>query len=196
MRHNRNRDLLALTALAALIASPISGASAQRRPPEPPPRLMIPTLSSPDKDLGQQAAEALRSRISRDVNNQKLIVIPKADIENTLKASGYSTTESLQLNDANKGYLTRMSKVIGGEQGAAMAAIVANPADAAADAVLAGRRRAPLERALLGIAAAALQEELERGVENLRPPPLGPEMSRPLARLWLGLGPGRHSYQR
>src|SRR5215203_742520 len=31
---------------------------------------------------------------------------------------------------------------------------------AAADAVLAGRRRAPLERALLGIAAAALQEEL------------------------------------
>src|SRR4051812_1780472 len=31
---------------------------------------------------------------------------------------------------------------------------------AAADAVLAGRRRAPLERALLGIAAAALEEEL------------------------------------
>lgn len=42
----------------------------------------------------------------------------------------------LQLNDANKGYLTRMSKVIGGEQGAAMAAVVANPNDAAADAVL------------------------------------------------------------
>ncbi|HUQ47436.1 MAG TPA: hypothetical protein VM053_04220 [Gemmatimonadaceae bacterium] len=100
MRLNRNRDLLALTALAALIASPLSGASAQRRPPEPPPRVMIATLSSPDKDLGQQAAEALRSRISRDVNNQKLVVIPKADIENTLKASGYSTTESLQLNDA------------------------------------------------------------------------------------------------
>ena len=100
MRHNRNRELLALTALAALIASPLSGASAQRRPPEPPPRVMIATLSSPDKDLGQQAAEALRSRISRDVNSQKLVVIPKADIENTLKASGYSTTESLALNDA------------------------------------------------------------------------------------------------
>jgi tetratricopeptide (TPR) repeat protein len=61
---------------------------------------MVATLSSPDKDLGQQAAEAIRSRISRDVNNQKLTVIPKGDIENTLKASGYSTTESLQLNDA------------------------------------------------------------------------------------------------
>src|SRR5665647_2481508 len=92
----RTRDLRALTALAALIAAPISGASAQRRPPEPPPRVMIATLASTDKDLGQQAAEALRSRISRDINNQKLTVIPKSDIENTLKASGYSTTESLQ----------------------------------------------------------------------------------------------------
>ncbi len=100
MRHNRTRDLLALTALAALIASPFAGVSAQRRPPDPPPRVMIPTLSSSEKDLGQQTAEAIRSRISRDVNNQKLVVIPKADIENTLKASGYSTTESLQLNDA------------------------------------------------------------------------------------------------
>ncbi|HZK78660.1 MAG TPA: hypothetical protein VFC35_07115 [Gemmatimonadaceae bacterium] len=62
--------------------------------------MMIATLASTDKDLGQQAAEALRSRISRDINNQKLTVIPKSDIENTLKASGYSTTESLQLNDA------------------------------------------------------------------------------------------------
>jgi acetylornithine deacetylase/succinyl-diaminopimelate desuccinylase-like protein len=42
----------------------------------------------------------------------------------------------IHLNDANKGYLTRMSKVIGGEVGAAMAAIAANPNDAAADAVL------------------------------------------------------------
>ena len=100
MRHYRTRDLRTLAALAALLAAPISGASAQRRPPEPPPRVMIATLASTDKDLGQQAAEALRSRISRDVNNQKLTVIPKSDIENTLKASGYSTTESLQLNDA------------------------------------------------------------------------------------------------
>jgi acetylornithine deacetylase/succinyl-diaminopimelate desuccinylase-like protein len=42
----------------------------------------------------------------------------------------------VMLNDANRGYLTQMAKVVGGEQGAAMAAIVANPADARADAIL------------------------------------------------------------
>jgi len=100
LRHNRTRDLRTLAVLAALVAAPVTGASAQRRPADPPPRVMVTTLASSDKDLGQQAAEAIRSRISRDVNAQKLTVIPKTDIENTLKASGYSTTESLQLNDA------------------------------------------------------------------------------------------------
>jgi acetylornithine deacetylase/succinyl-diaminopimelate desuccinylase-like protein len=42
----------------------------------------------------------------------------------------------VMLNDANRGYLTAMAKVVGGEQGAAMSAIVANPADARADAIL------------------------------------------------------------
>ena len=100
MRHNRIRDLHALVALTALAAAPFSGATAQRRPADPPPRVMVATLASPDKDLGQQAAEAIRSRLSRDVNAQKLTVIPRNDIENTLKASGYSTTEALQPSDA------------------------------------------------------------------------------------------------
>ena len=42
----------------------------------------------------------------------------------------------VMLNDANRGYLTQMAKVVGGEQGAAMTAIVANPTDARADAIL------------------------------------------------------------
>lgn len=42
----------------------------------------------------------------------------------------------VQFNDANRGYFERMSKVVGGEEGAAMAAIVANPRDAKADALL------------------------------------------------------------
>ncbi|MEO7367239.1 MAG: hypothetical protein ABIZ36_04735 [Gemmatimonadaceae bacterium] len=100
MRHNRNTDLLTLAVLAALVVAPFTSASAQRRPADPPPRVMVATLASSEKDLGPQAAEAIRSRISRDVNAQKLTVIPKTDIENTLKASGYSTTEALQLNDA------------------------------------------------------------------------------------------------
>jgi acetylornithine deacetylase/succinyl-diaminopimelate desuccinylase-like protein len=42
----------------------------------------------------------------------------------------------VMINDANGGYLTRMAKVVGGEQGAAMTALVANPKDAKADALL------------------------------------------------------------
>ena len=42
----------------------------------------------------------------------------------------------VELNDANRGYFSKMSKIVGGETGAAMAAIVANPQDKAADAVL------------------------------------------------------------
>ena len=42
----------------------------------------------------------------------------------------------VQTNDVTSRYLTQMSKIAGGEQGAAMAALVANPADARADALL------------------------------------------------------------
>jgi acetylornithine deacetylase/succinyl-diaminopimelate desuccinylase-like protein len=42
----------------------------------------------------------------------------------------------VQLNAANRGYLNGMAKIVGGEKGAAMAAVAANPADAAAVAVL------------------------------------------------------------
>jgi acetylornithine deacetylase/succinyl-diaminopimelate desuccinylase-like protein len=42
----------------------------------------------------------------------------------------------VMINDANGAYLAKMSKVVGGEQGAAMAALVANPKDAKADAIL------------------------------------------------------------
>jgi acetylornithine deacetylase/succinyl-diaminopimelate desuccinylase-like protein len=42
----------------------------------------------------------------------------------------------VQLNDANRGYFSGMAKIIGGNKGAAMAAVVANPQDAAAVAVL------------------------------------------------------------
>ena len=50
------------------------------------------------------------------------------------KVRGYEFP--VMLNDANRGYLTKMSKVAGGEQGAAMAALLANPKDARADAIL------------------------------------------------------------
>ncbi|HEX3364450.1 M20/M25/M40 family metallo-hydrolase [Phenylobacterium sp.] len=42
----------------------------------------------------------------------------------------------VMINDANGAYLTKMSKVVGPEEGAAMTALVANPKDAKADALL------------------------------------------------------------
>ncbi len=42
----------------------------------------------------------------------------------------------VQLDDANRGYLTAMAKIVGGEQGAAMARVAANPLDAPAVAIL------------------------------------------------------------
>ncbi len=42
----------------------------------------------------------------------------------------------VQLDDANRGYFTGMAKVVGGENGAAMLAVVKNPEDRAAVAVL------------------------------------------------------------
>ena len=66
----------------------------------PPPRVMVATFHSSEPGTGVQFAEALRARIGRDANERDLTVIPKADIENTLRASGYSTTEALSPNDA------------------------------------------------------------------------------------------------
>ncbi len=45
-------------------------------------------------------------------------------------------TFPVQMNDTTRGYFTKMAPVVGGDMGAAMTAIVANPADARADAVL------------------------------------------------------------
>lgn len=42
----------------------------------------------------------------------------------------------VQLDDANRGYFAGMSKIVGGQKGAAMAAVVANPENTAAVAIL------------------------------------------------------------
>jgi tetratricopeptide (TPR) repeat protein len=72
-------------------------AQAQRAPVE---RVMVPTLQSADKDLGVQAAESIRDRLTKETNVRELIVVPKADINNSLQSSGYSTTEALAPSDA------------------------------------------------------------------------------------------------
>ena len=71
----------------------------------------------------------------------------------------------VQLNDANRGFLQQMSKVIGGETGAAMATLAADPTDKAADALLS---RDPSYHAMLRTTCVATM--LEAGhAENALP---------------------------
>ena len=68
---------LAITALAAFVASPVLAQSGKTGE-----RVMIPTLQSAEKDLGVQAAEAIRSQLTKQTNIRDLVVVPKADINN------------------------------------------------------------------------------------------------------------------
>ena len=67
----------------------------------------------------------------------------------------------VQLNDTTRAYFTRMSKVVGGETGAAMTAIVANPQDKAAYATLS---KDPNLHAILGTTCVATR--LDAGHAN------------------------------
>jgi tetratricopeptide (TPR) repeat protein len=86
---------LVITAVAAFAASPVLAQSGKTGE-----RVMIPTLQSADKDLGVQAAEAIRNQLTKQTNIRDLVVVPKADINNSLQSSGYSTTEALATGDA------------------------------------------------------------------------------------------------
>ena len=82
-------------ALATVSAVPLLGQSNKTGD-----RVMIPTLQSADKELGVQAAEAIRNQLQKQTNLRELVVVPKADINNSLTSSGYSTTEALAPGDA------------------------------------------------------------------------------------------------
>lgn len=60
----------------------------------------------------------------------------------------------VQINDANRAYLTRMAKITGGEQGAAMAGLANNPMDTRAAALLS---RTPTLNAMLRTTCVATQ---------------------------------------
>lgn len=84
-------------AVVALLTAVGSSAGAQQKTGE---RVMIPTLQSADKELGGQAAEAIRNQLQKQTNVRELVVVPKADIVNSLTSSGYSPTEALAPGDA------------------------------------------------------------------------------------------------
>src|SRR5438309_683390 len=95
LRHSR----LAITTVAGFLTAfaALPAVAQNQRLGE---RVMIPTLQSSDKDLGVQAAEAIRNQLQKQTNVRDLVVVPKADINNSLISSGYTTTEALAPGEA------------------------------------------------------------------------------------------------
>jgi cytochrome c-type biogenesis protein CcmH/NrfG len=104
----RTRQTLALVGLAAGVASvaaPVEVAAqggSTRQPDANTPRIMVPALRGSEKNVGVQAADAIRSRLSQDIPYRSLWVLPKSDIVATLEASGYPPNEPLAPNDAQQ----------------------------------------------------------------------------------------------
>jgi len=86
---------LAAVAFASLVSAPLVAQNGKTGD-----RVMIPVLQSADKDLGVQASEAIRNQLQKQTNVRDLVVVPKADIVNSLVSSGYSPTEALPPGDA------------------------------------------------------------------------------------------------
>ncbi len=89
-----------LGALAALL--PLATAAAQQRgTPDPnAPRVMVAVFRSADKNAGVRVADAVRDRLAGDFNLKQLYVLPKADVNANLEASGFPTNEALAPHDA------------------------------------------------------------------------------------------------
>mgnify|MGYP003338969989 FL=1 len=88
----------AAVALVGVVS--LAGAQAQRGPNPNAPRLMVSACRTADKALATQCADKLRSQVEGDVSYRTLYVLPKADVENTLSASGYDPAVALAPGDA------------------------------------------------------------------------------------------------
>ncbi|MDQ3433752.1 MAG: tetratricopeptide repeat protein, partial [Actinomycetota bacterium] len=97
----RALPIAALASCVALAAAP-SAALAQRAPDPNAKRLLVPVFRSADKTLGVQAADAVRGRVTQDLGSRDVYVLSKDDINKTLEASGFPTTDPLAPNDARE----------------------------------------------------------------------------------------------
>jgi len=61
---------------------------------------MVSVFKAGEKGLGVQAADAVRSRMTSEFPFKQVYVLPKQDINATLEASGFPTTDALQPHDA------------------------------------------------------------------------------------------------
>ena len=91
----------ALASMAIVGGLSLANAQGARGPNPNAPRLMVSACRTSDKALAIQCADKLRAQIEGDVSYRALYVLPKADVENTLSASGYDPSASLAPGDAS-----------------------------------------------------------------------------------------------
>lgn len=98
------RQRQALTFIALLSGgapiAPIVSLSAQTRPTAvSETRLMVPPFRSNEKGLSERGADAVRARLTSDIPIKRLYIVPKADVVNSLKSSGYDPSLPLPPSD-------------------------------------------------------------------------------------------------
>lgn len=84
-----------------LSVAPARASAQYNRAPDPnATRVMVPVFASSDKKIGEQAADAVRSRLNSDLPFKQVYVLPKTDINAFLEGSGFPTNEPLAPHDA------------------------------------------------------------------------------------------------
>jgi tetratricopeptide (TPR) repeat protein len=129
---------------------------------------MVATFAGSDKNLGVQAAEAIRARVTRDADARKLVVIPTKDINATLEASGYPATEALAPNDARAlAVLLRADEYIEGTVTKTPAGVRIEPRLVLARDQTLQQPLPPAEGGNVGQAAAAISKSYQQAREQL-----------------------------
>ncbi len=89
-------------ALGGIVLMPSMASAQINRVPDPNAiRVMVSVFKTADKSkLGVDAADAVRSHMTSEFPFKQVYVLPKQDINATLEASGFPTTDALQPHDA------------------------------------------------------------------------------------------------
>jgi len=108
MRFVSRRGVMTVLAGLSAIACAVGPLAAQSRPrpaqqggtPNPDtPQLVVAVLASADHKLGVDVADEIRRRVQSEHSAKELYATPKANIENTLRASGFSIDSVLSAMD-------------------------------------------------------------------------------------------------
>jgi len=88
-------------ALGGIVLMPSLASAQYNRVPDPNAiRVMVSVFKAGEKGLGVQVADAVRSHMTSEFPFKQVYVLPKQDINATLEASGFPTTDALQPHDA------------------------------------------------------------------------------------------------